>query len=159
VITDTKNQKKYPLADYSLTPTVAIVDPALTLTQPKKVTADTGMDVLTHAVESYVSILANDYTDALALQTVKMVFQYLKRAYDNGNDFEAREKMHNASTMAGMAFGNAFLGISHSMAHKVGGRYLIPHGRIIAILLPHVIRYNGEKPSKLSTWPKYKFYQ
>lgn len=158
VITDTKNQKKYPLADYSLTPTVAIVDPALTLTQPKKVTADTGMDVLTHAVEAYVSILANDYTDALALQTVKMVFQYLKRAYDNGNDFEAREKMHNASTMAGMAFGNAFLGISHSMAHKVGGRYHIPHGRINAILLPHVIRYNGQKPAKLSTWPKYKYY-
>ncbi|VEU82847.1 Aldehyde-alcohol dehydrogenase [Acholeplasma hippikon] len=159
VITDTKNHKKYPLADYSLTPTVAIVDPALTLTQPKKVTADTGMDVLTHAVESYVSILANDYTDALAVQTVKMVFKYLKRAYDNGNDFEAREKMHNASTMAGMAFGNAFLGISHSMAHKVGGRYHIPHGRINAILLPHVIRYNGTKPAKLSTWPKYKFYQ
>lgn len=159
VITDTKESKKYPLADYSLTPTVAIVDPALTLTQPKSVTADTGMDVLTHAVESYVSVLANDYTDALALQSVKMVFEYLKRAFDNGLDFEAREKMHNASTMAGMAFGNAFLGISHSMAHKVGGVYHIPHGRINAILLPHVIIYNGEKPSKLSTWPKYKFYQ
>lgn len=158
VITDEKESKKYPLADYSLTPTVAIVDPALTLTQPKSVTADTGMDVLTHAVESFVSVLANDYTDALAIQSVKMVFQYLKRAYDNGNDFEAREKMHNASTMAGMAFGNAFLGISHSMAHKVGGRYHIPHGRINAILLPHVILYNGTVPSKLSTWPKYKYY-
>lgn len=158
VITDNKESKKYPLADYSLTPTVAIVDPALTLTQPKGVTADTGMDVLTHAVEAYVSILANDYTDALAIQAVKMVFDYLKRAYDNGNDFEAREKMHNASTMAGMAFGNAFLGISHSMAHKVGGRYHIPHGRINAILLPHVILYNGIVPAKLSTWPKYKYY-
>src|SRR5690554_1808359 len=158
VITDEKESKKYPLADYSLTPTVAIVDPALTLTQPKSVTADTGMDVLTHAVESFVSVLANDYTDALAIQSVKMVFQYLKRAYDYGNDFEAREKMHNASTMAGMAFGNAFLGISHSMAHKVGGRYHIPHGRINAILLPHVILYNGTVPSKLSTWPKYKYY-
>ena len=158
VITDEKESKKYPLADYSLTPTVAIVDPALTLTQPKSVTADTGMDVLTHAVESFVSVLANDYTDALAIQSVKMVFQYLKRAYDHGNDFEAREKMHNASTMAGMAFGNAFLGISHSMAHKVGGRYHIPHGRINAILLPHVILYNGTVPSKLSTWPKYKYY-
>ena len=158
VITDNKESKKYPLADYSLTPTVAIVDPALTLTQPKGVTADTGMDVLTHAVEAYVSILANDYTDALAIQSVKMVFEYLKRAYDNGNDFEAREKMHNASTMAGMAFGNAFLGISHSMAHKVGGRYHIPHGRINAILLPHVILYNGVVPAKLSTWPKYKYY-
>jgi len=158
VITDNKEAKKYPLADYSLTPTVAIVDPALTLTQPKTVTADTGMDVLTHAVEAYVSILANDYTDALALNAVKMVFKYLKRAYDNGNDFEAREKMHNASTMAGMAFGNAFLGISHSMAHKIGGRYEIPHGRINAILLPHVILYNGKVPSKLSTWPKYQYY-
>ncbi|AUD64121.1 bifunctional acetaldehyde-CoA/alcohol dehydrogenase (plasmid) [Tenericutes bacterium MO-XQ] len=158
VITDNKESKKYPLADYSLTPTVAIVDPALTLTQPKGVTADTGMDVLTHAVEAYVSILANDYTDALAIQSVKMVFEYLKRAFDNGNDFEAREKMHNASTMAGMAFGNAFLGISHSMAHKVGGRYHIPHGRINAILLPHVILYNGVVPAKLSTWPKYKYY-
>ncbi|WP_025725121.1 bifunctional acetaldehyde-CoA/alcohol dehydrogenase [Acholeplasma granularum] len=158
VITDTKESKKYPLADYSLTPTVAIIDPALTLTQPKGVTADTGMDVLTHAVEAYVSVLANDYTDALAIQAVKMVFEYLKRAYDNGNDFEAREKMHNASTMAGMAFGNAFLGISHSMAHKVGGRYHIPHGRINAILLPHVILYNGTTPSKLSTWPKYNHY-
>jgi acetaldehyde dehydrogenase/alcohol dehydrogenase len=158
VITDNKESKKYPLADYSLTPTVAIVDPALTLTQPKGVTADTGIDVLTHAVEAYVSILANDYTDALAIQAVKMVFENLKRAYDNGNDFEAREKMHNASTMAGMAFGNAFLGISHSMAHKVGGRYHIPHGRINAILLPHVILYNGVVPAKLSTWPKYKYY-
>lgn len=158
VITDNKESKKYPLADYSLTPTVAIIDPALTLTQPKSVTADTGMDVLTHAVEAYVSVLANDYTDSLAIQAVKMVFKYLKRAFDNGLDFEAREKMHNASTMAGMAFGNAFLGISHSMAHKVGGRYHIPHGRINAILLPHVVLYNGTVPAKLSTWPKYTHY-
>ncbi|CCV64227.1 Alcohol dehydrogenase, iron-containing [Alteracholeplasma palmae J233] len=158
VITDTKNHKKYPLADYSLTPTVAIIDPALTLTQPKSVTADTGMDVLTHAVEAYVSVLASDYTDALAIQTIKLVFKYLKKAYDNGNDFLAREKMHNASTMAGMAFGNAFLGISHSMAHKVGGNFHIPHGRINAILLPYVIRYNGTVPNKLSTWPKYQSY-
>lgn len=159
VITDTKAQKKYPLADYSLTPTVAIIDPSLTITQPKSVTADTGMDVLTHAVEAYVSILANDYTDALAVQAVKMVFKYLKQAYDDGNNIEAREKMHNASTMAGMAFGNAFLGISHSMAHKVGGLYHIPHGRINAILLPHVVRYNGIKPDKLSMWPKYDYYK
>ncbi|HHT55755.1 MAG TPA: bifunctional acetaldehyde-CoA/alcohol dehydrogenase [Acholeplasma sp.] len=159
VITDTKAQKKYPLADYSLTPTVAIIDSSLTITQPKSVTADTGMDVLTHAVEAYVSILANDYTDALAVQAVKMVFKYLKQAYDDGNNIEAREKMHNASTMAGMAFGNAFLGISHSMAHKVGGLYHIPHGRINAILLPHVVRYNGIKPDKLSMWPKYDYYK
>jgi acetaldehyde dehydrogenase/alcohol dehydrogenase len=159
VITDKKDNKKYPLADYSLTPTVAIVDPALVLTQPKTVTADTGMDVLTHAIEAYVSTLANDYTDALALSAIEMVFKYLKRAWDNGQDFEAREKMHNASTMAGMAFGNAFLGISHSMAHKIGGLFHVPHGRLNAILLPEVIRYNGQKPSKLSTWPKYNYYQ
>lgn len=158
VITDKKDNKKYPLADYSLTPTVAIIDPALTLTQPKIVTADTGMDVLTHAVEAYVSTLASDYTDALALSAIKLVFKYLKRAFDNGSDFEAREKMHNASTMAGMAFGNAFLGITHSMAHKVGGLFDIAHGRINAILLPYVIRYNGVRQGKLATWPKYNYY-
>ncbi|VEU80853.1 bifunctional acetaldehyde-CoA/alcohol dehydrogenase [Haploplasma axanthum] len=158
VITDKKDNKKYPLADYSLTPTVAIVDPALTLTQPKSVTADTGMDVLTHAVEAYVSTLANDYTDALALGAIKIVFEYLKECVDNGSNFHAREKMHNASTMAGMAFGNAFLGISHSMAHKVGGLFHVPHGRINAILLPYVIRYNGVKQGKLATWPKYNYY-
>ena len=158
VITDNKEGKKYPLADYALTPTVAIVDPSLTLTQPKSVTADTGMDVLTHAVEAYVSVLANDYTDALALQAIKLVFKYLERAYQNGQDFKAREKMHNASTMAGMAFANAFLGMCHSMAHKVGGKFHIPHGRINAILLPHVIKYNGTRPTKLSTWPKYEYY-
>ncbi len=159
VITDTQTMKKYPLADYSLTPTVAIIDPSLTLTQPKKVTADTGMDVLTHAVEAYVSMLANDYTDALAVQAVKMVFKYLPKAWENGQDIHAREKMHNASTMAGMAFGNAFLGICHSMAHKIGGLFHVPHGRINAILLPHVITYNGTTPKKLSTWPKYQHYQ
>ena len=158
VITDNKEGKKYPLADYALTPTVAIVDPSLTLTQPKSVTADTGMDVLTHAVEAYVSVLANDYTDALALQAIKLVFKYLERAYQDGQDFKAREKMHNASTMAGMAFGNAFLGMCHSMAHKLGGKFHIPHGRINAILLPHVITYNGTRPTKLSTWPKYEYY-
>ncbi|NLK12759.1 MAG: bifunctional acetaldehyde-CoA/alcohol dehydrogenase [Candidatus Phytoplasma sp.] len=158
VITDNKEGKKYPLADYALTPTVAIVDPSLTLTQPKSVTADTGMDVLTHAVEAYVSVLANDYTDALALQAIKLVFKYLERAYQDGQDFKAREKMHNASTMAGMAFANAFLGMCHSMAHKVGGKFHIPHGRINAILLPHVIKYNGTRPTKLSTWPKYEYY-
>lgn len=159
VITDKQENKKYPLADYSLTPTVAIVDPAFAMTQPKSVTADTGMDVLTHAIESYVSTLANDYTDALALSAIEMVFKYLKQAVDHGDDFEAREKMHNASTMAGMAFGNAFLGICHSMAHKIGGKFHVPHGRINAILLPEVIRYNGQKPSKLATWPKYNYYQ
>lgn len=159
VISDKKENKKYPLADYSLTPTVAIIDPSLTMSLPKSVTADTGMDVLTHAIEAYVSILANDYTDALALQAIKLVFDYLKRSVDNGKDDPvAREKMHNASTIAGMAFGNAFLGISHSMAHKVGGVFHLIHGRTNAILLPYVIRYNGTRPQKLSTWPKYESY-
>ena len=160
VISDKKNNKKYPLTDYSLTPTIAIIDPEFTMTLPRSVTADTGMDVLTHATEAFVSTMANDYTDGLALQAVRMVFKYLKRSYDSGKyDPEAREKMHNASCLAGMSFANAFLGINHSLAHKLGAYYHIPHGRLIAILLPHVIRYNGTKPTKLSTWPKYNYYQ
>ncbi len=160
VISDKKNNKKYPLTDYSLTPTIAIIDPEFTTSLPRSVTADTGLDVLTHATEAFVSTMANDYTDGIAIQAIKMVFKYLKRAYDNGKfDPEAREKMHNASCLAGMAFANAFLGINHSLAHKVGAIYHLPHGRIIAILLPHVIRYNGTKPEKLSTWPKYNYYR
>lgn len=160
VITDKEENKKYPLTDYSLTPNVAIIDPSLTLTLPPSITADTGMDVLTHAIEAYVSVLANDYTDGLALQAVKMVFKYLERSYKNGSsDPEAREKMHNASALAGMAFANAFLGMNHSMAHKIGGEFHVPHGRTNAILLPYTIRYNGQKPQKLSTWPKYNFYK
>lgn len=160
VITDKEESKKYPLTDYSLTPTVAIIDPTFTMTLPKSVTADTGMDVLTHATEAYVSTLASDYTDGLAVQAIKMVFKYLKRSYDNGaQDPEAREKMHNASCLAGMAFANAFLGMNHSMAHKIGGEFHVPHGRANAILLPYTIRYNGKKPEKLSTWPKYNYYQ
>ena len=159
VISDKIEHKKYPLADYSLTPTVAIIDPALTMTLPRAITADTGMDVLTHATEAYVSTLANDYTDGLAVQAIKMVFKYLERSYKNGaNDPEAREKMHNASAIAGMAFANAFLGMNHSLAHNVGGVFHTPHGRANAILLPHVIRYNGEVPNKLSVWPKYNYY-
>ncbi len=160
VITDNEEQKKYPLADYSLTPTVAIIDPSFTMSLPKSVVADTGMDVLTHATEAFVSTLASDYTDGLAIQAIKMVFKYLKRSYDNGaNDFEAREKMHNASCLAGMAFANAFLGMNHSMAHKIGAEFHVPHGRANAILLPFTIRYNGTKPQKLSTWPKYNYYK
>ncbi|HZJ86744.1 MAG TPA: bifunctional acetaldehyde-CoA/alcohol dehydrogenase [Erysipelothrix sp.] len=160
VITDTKENKKYPLADYSLVPTVAIVDPIFVDHLPASVTADTGMDVLTHATEAYVATLANDYTDGLCLQAIKMVFEYLERSVKNGaNDLEAREKMHNASTLAGMAFGNAFLGMNHSLAHKIGGRFPgTPHGRINAILMPHVIRYNGQIPPKPSLWPKYNKY-
>lgn len=160
VITDKVEHKKYPLTDYSLTPTVAIIDPALTMSLPKSITADTGMDVLTHATEAFVSTLASDYTDGLAIQAIKMVFAYLERAYNNGaNDPEAREKMHNASALAGMAFANAFLGMNHSMAHKIGAEFHVPHGRANAILLPFTIRYNGTKPQKLSTWPKYNYYR
>ena len=158
VISDKKNNRKYPLADYSLTPTIAIVDPAFVLTVPSSVTADTGMDVLTHAVEAYTSTLANDYTDGLALQAIKLVFENLESSVKNA-DFESREKMHNASTMAGMAFANAFLGMSHSMAHKIGGFFHTVHGRTNAILLPYVIRYNGTRPAKAATWPKYNYYK
>ena len=160
VITDKTENKKYPLTDYSLTPTVAIIDPEFVMTLPKSITADTGMDVLTHATEAYVSTLANDFTDGLAIQAIKLVFEYLERSYKYGaNDPEAREKMHSASTLAGMAFANAFLGMNHSMAHKVGAEFHVPHGRANAILLPFTIRYNGQKPQKLSTWPKYNYYR
>ena len=159
VISDKANNKKYPLTDYSLTPTIAIVDAEFTTNLPASVTADTGMDVLTHALEAYVSMLATDYTDALAIQATQMVFKYLPRCVKNGkNDLEAREKMHNASTMAGMAFANAFLGMNHSMAHKVGAYFHVPHGRANAILLPFTVMYNGEIPQKLGTWPKYNVY-
>ena len=159
VITDKEKNLKYPLADYSLTPTVAIVDPALVMNLPSKVTADSGMDVLTHACEAYVSVMATDYTDALALKAVTMVFQYLSRAVHNGaKDEEAREKMHNASTMAGMAFANAYLGMCHSLSHKIGAEFHTVHGRTCAIFLPYVIRYNGTKPEKPGLWPKYQYY-
>ncbi len=157
VITDKTNGNiKYPLADYELTPDVAIIDPQFVMTMPKSITADTGLDVLTHAIEAYVSVLASDYTDGLAIQAIELVFKYLPRSYKNGNDYEAREKMHNASAIAGMAFTNAFLGINHSMAHKLGGEYHIPHGRANAILLPYVIEYNAQKPTKFTIFPKYE---
>jgi acetaldehyde dehydrogenase/alcohol dehydrogenase len=160
VITDRKSGNiKYPLADYALRPDVAIIDPQFTLSLPKKATADTGMDVLTHAIESYVSNMASDYTDGLALQACDMVFSYLRRAYDNGaDDMKAREKMHNASCIAGMAFTNAFLGLNHSMAHKLGGEYHISHGLANALLLPYVIEYNATKPNKFAAFPKYEFF-
>ena len=125
---------------------------------PKTVTADTGMDVLTHALEAYVSNMASDYTDGLAEKATELVFEYLEKAYSNGNDKKAREKMHNASTIAGMAFTNAFLGVNHSIAHKIGAEFHLPHGRINAILLPYVVRYNSSKPSKFVSFPKYEYF-
>ncbi len=160
VITDKSENKKYPLTDYALTPSVAIVDPEFALSMPASIAADTGIDVLTHAIESYVSILASDFTDGLAKQAVKLVFDYLECSVKNGkNDPEAREKMHNAATIAGMAFANAFLGLNHSLAHKIGGEWHVPHGRTNGILLPHVIRYNGTIPTKLNIWPKIENYK
>jgi acetaldehyde dehydrogenase/alcohol dehydrogenase len=160
VISDKANGKKYPLTDYSLTPSIAIVDPEFTTNLPPRATAYTGMDVLTHAIEAYTSVMASDFTDGLALEAIKLVFAYLPRAVKDGkNDLVAREKMHNAATIAGMAFANAFLGLTHSLAHKIGAEYHLVHGQTCAILLPHVIRYNGTTPTKLALWPKYEEYQ
>ncbi|MFR1710313.1 MAG: bifunctional acetaldehyde-CoA/alcohol dehydrogenase [Clostridium sp.] len=159
VITDKENNIKYPLADYELTPDIAIIDPQLVMTVPPSVTADTGLDVLTHAIEAYVSVMASDYTDALALKAIELVFKYLPIAYKDGNNAVAREKMHNASCIAGMAFTNAFLGVNHSIAHKLGSEFHIPHGRANAIMLPHIIKYNGSNPSKLVSFPKYEYYK
>ncbi len=158
VITDKEKNKKYPLADYELTPDVAIVDPDLVMSLPKSITADTGMDVLTHSLEAYVSNMASDYTDGLAEKAVEIVMKYLEVAYDDGTNKLAREKMHNASTLAGMAFTNAFLGINHSLAHKIGAEFHLPHGRINAILLPYVIKYNSSKPTKFVSFPKYEYF-
>lgn len=159
VLTDKKLNKKYPLADYELTPDVAIVDPDLVLSLPKIVTADTGMDVLTHALEAYVSNMASDFTDGLSEKAVELVVNYLPKAYTDGaNDRLAREKMHNASTIAGMSFTNAFLGICHSLAHKIGAEFHLAHGRINAILLPYVIRYNSTMPTKFVSFPKYEYF-
>ena len=157
VISDKRNNIKYPLADYELTPDVAIIDPQLVLSLPKTATADTGLDVLTHEIEEYVSVMASDFTDALALKACQLVFKYLPRAYKNGGeDLEAREKMHNASCIAGMAFTNAFLGVNHSIAHTIGGEFHITHGRANAVLLPHIVEYNSQLPTKMVSWPKYK---
>ncbi|GEQ61100.1 bifunctional acetaldehyde-CoA/alcohol dehydrogenase [Vagococcus lutrae] len=158
VITDSETGVKYPLADYALTPHVAIVDPQFVYSVPASVTADTGMDVLTHAIESYVSVMASDYTRGLSLQAIKLVFESLEDSVKRPNEVN-REKMHNASCLAGMAFANAFLGVCHSIAHKCGGTYHIPHGRTNAILLPHVIRYNAKDPSKHALFPKYDYFR
>ncbi|WP_410604688.1 bifunctional acetaldehyde-CoA/alcohol dehydrogenase [Amycolatopsis sp. lyj-90] len=160
VVTDKRTGTKYPLADYALTPSVAIVDPVLVGDLPAGIAADGGFDALTHATEAYLSVFANDYTDGLCLQAIRLIFGHLERSVQYGaSDPEAREKMHNASTIAGMAFGNAFLGIVHAMAHTLGSTYGIAHGRTNAVLLPHVVRYNGTRPTKLTGWPKYESYQ
>ncbi|WP_306214008.1 bifunctional acetaldehyde-CoA/alcohol dehydrogenase [Actinoplanes sp. RD1] len=158
VITDHVTGKKYPLADYALTPTVAIVDPALAASLPRVIAADSGFDALTHAIEAYVSVYASDFTDGLALHAIRLIVANLERSVVAG-DAEAREHMHNAGTIAGMAFGSAFLGIVHAMSHTLGATFHIAHGRTNAVLLPHVIRYNGTMPSKLSGWPKYESYR
>ena len=156
VVTDSKTGVKIPLIDESLMPDIAILDPELVKSAPPFITADTGMDVITHAIEAYVSVMASDYTDGLALHAIEMVFTYLEKSY--AGDKLAREKMHNASCIAGMAFTNAFLGLNHSMAHKLGAECHIPHGRANAILLPYVIKYNATKPTKFASFPKYKEY-
>ncbi|MBW4518555.1 MAG: bifunctional acetaldehyde-CoA/alcohol dehydrogenase [Scytolyngbya sp. HA4215-MV1] len=159
VVTDDRVDIKYPLADYSLTPTMAIVDPELVLHMPKKLTAYGGVDALTHALESYVSVLATEFTEGLSLEAIDLLFKYLPRAYREGaNDPEAREKVHYAATIAGMAFANAFLGICHSMAHKLGSTFHIPHGLANALMISHVIRYNAtDVPFKQAIFPQYKY--
>ena len=164
VITDEVTGVKYPLADYALLPTVAIIDPVLTSMMPSFLVADSGFDALTHATEAYVSVYANDFTDGLCLHAIKLIFENIVTSVNgttgstDGEVIKAREKMHNASSIAGMAFGNAFLGICHAMAHVTGAQLHLIHGRVNATYLPHVIRYNGLIPTKLTSWPKYESY-
>ena len=159
VVTDRRNNIKYPLADYALTPSMAIVDPELVLHMPKRLTAYGGIDALTHALEAFASVLASEYTNGLALEAIRLIFKYLPSAYHNGaNDPKAREKMHYAATIAGMAFANGFLGICHSMAHQLGATFHIPHGLANALMISHVIRYNAtDAPFKQAAFSQYKY--
>ena len=158
VITDESTGVKYPLADYELMPDMAVIDTDLYMSAPKGLTAASGIDAVTHALEAYASVMATDYTDGLAVQALKILFEYLPRAYDNGSDIKAREKTANAATMAGMAFANAFLGVCHSMAHKLGAYHHIAHGIANALLIDEVIRFNSaEAPRKMGTFPQYEY--
>ncbi|MBO5158165.1 MAG: bifunctional acetaldehyde-CoA/alcohol dehydrogenase [Lachnospiraceae bacterium] len=158
IITDQDTGVKWPLADYELMPDMAIVDTDNMMSQPRGLTCASGIDVMTHAIEAYVSIMASDYTDSLALKAIKLVFDYLPRAYKNGNDVEARDHMANASCMAGMAFANAFLGINHSLAHKLGAFHHLPHGIANALVLTDVMKYNSaEVPTKMGTFSQYQY--
>ena len=156
VITDESTNIKYPLADYELMPNMAIVDVDYHMTAPKGLTASSGIDAVSHALEAYASVMATDYTDGIALRALKNLFTYLPRAYQDGSDVEAREKVANAATMAGMAFANAFLGVMHSMAHKLGAFHHIAHGLANALMMDEVIRFNSaEAPTKMGTFPQY----
>jgi acetaldehyde dehydrogenase/alcohol dehydrogenase len=150
--------RKVTLVDYTLVPDMAIVDPVLTLSMPPIVTADTGIDALTHALEAGVSIFASPYTDAFCMQAINLIFDALPRAYADGGDLEARTAMANAATIAGLAFSNAFVGLNHALAHAVGARFGIAHGRANAIFLPHVLRYNASLPTKFMPAPGYSTY-
>ena len=161
VITDHKTGYKYPITDYALTPSVAIVDPVLARTQPRKLACDAGFDALTHSFEAYASVYANDFTDGMALHAAKLIWDHLAtsvNAEPGEEKIKAQEKMHNAATMAGMAFGSAFLGMCHAMAHTIGALCHVAHGRTNSILLPYVIRYNGQIPLEPTSWPKYNKY-
>lgn len=157
VITDETTGQKYPLADYELLPKMAIVDANLMMNAPKGLISASGADALVHAIEAYASMMATEFTDGLAIEAIKTIFEYLPRAYENGaNDPEAREKMANAATMAGMAFANAFLGICHSMGHKLGAYHHLPHGITVSLVLDEVMRFNSaEVPNKMGTFPQY----
>jgi acetaldehyde dehydrogenase/alcohol dehydrogenase len=154
----TAGARKITLVDYTLVPDLAVVDPALTLTMPAVLTADTGVDALTHALEAYVSIFASPYTDALCLQAIHLILDALPRAVADGDDLEARTAMSNAATIAGLAFSNAFLGVNHALAHATGARFGIAHGRANSVFLPHVLRYNAAIPSKFMPAPGYSAY-
>jgi acetaldehyde dehydrogenase/alcohol dehydrogenase len=154
----TAGERKLTLGDYTLVPDVAVVDPTLTVSMPPALTADTGVDALTHALEAYVSIFASPYTDAFCLQAIHLILDALPRAVADGDDLAARTDMANAATLAGLAFSNAFLGVNHALAHAVGARFGVAHGRANGVFLPHVLRYNAAIPAKFMPAPGYGAY-